>query len=162
MRTTMNELVKIEEPKLTLTASRPNRSRVVSRKVTRYFVYGHGYSRRIDAYSAIAKHELRVTLCRKARSLVDTYLEENGLTPRDLTLAAWTELNDRMEVMAKAWFFPNTCTKTNEGIGLTTFWHGKRPGVYGVFWCNGCKWDWIRTRAKELMRADDEGEGQAN
>jgi hypothetical protein len=130
--------------------------RVTSRKVTRYYVWGKGYATKQQAYREIAKHELRMKLSELEDALRNQYLRAHDLTPRDLTQAAWSELWDRMRIEALNLMFPRTCERSNKGIGLTTFWHGKRPGVPGVYWCNGCKWDWIIARAKELQ-AEDEG-----
>ena len=135
----MNAIIPAEPVHIDIPQS--NRNRVVARRVTRYFLYGKGFARKIDAYRCKARSELNSKV----------WCEANRRDRPGLKLP-WTtrlQIQRDLEKQVLAEMFPPKCDKPNK-TNLPNLRHGgDHP------FCRGCRWDYLQVRANEIMQKEE-------
>lgn len=135
----MSSLPVITEQPIPFTPN--NRNRVVSRNVKRYFLYGKGFAREIDAYRAMARHELDREIWRRAD-------EKRKPMQQPWLKLPWTtqsQIIRDLEKQVLAEMFPPKCQKRNS-TNLPNLFHGQHTDF-----CRGCRWEYLNVRARELQ-----------
>lgn len=115
-------------------------SRVKSRKVTRYYALRRGFATKQHAYQALAKLELNSLVWKRVREMRSGYpkLIRDG--------ESW----DATEQRVLAQMFPQDCSRPNTE-GLCELHHGPCSKRY----CRGCRWDWIKAKARQMQEEDE-------
>lgn len=104
---------------------------VVERTVKRFYVDGRGFASRMKAYCHVAKRELEqqaIDVGRDIEGVHAFYAEKFPLHP--MGSFPYRRDGDHLEENDPRW----------------------EPHHNRAF-CNGCRWDWIRARARELIAA---------